>query len=198
MKKLKIAGLSLVALLVVLTAVGFLLPSKQRITRTVEVKAPVSAVFPLINNLPKGWTQWNPFVVAGDPTYQVSYSGPEEGVGAAQAWDGKETGEGKLKILRADPTQGIDYEVVLMHGSYRLEGSFACEPKGQVTTLTWVCDMDYGNNPIDRYFGLAMDGLLGKDMQKGLDTIREKSEAAALAAASAPAAAAAAAPTATP
>src|SRR5688572_27579762 len=112
MKILKIAGVSLVALAVVLTAVGFLLPSRQRITRSVEVKAPVSAVFPLINNLKGGWTQWNPFVSPDDKTYQISYSGPEEGVGASRAWDGETTGEGKMKILRADPTRGVDYEVV--------------------------------------------------------------------------------------
>ena len=196
MKILKIAGATLVALAVVLTAVGFLLPSRQRITRSVEVKAPVSAVFPLLNNLKTGWTQWNPFVSPDDKTYQISYSGPEEGVGASQAWDGESTGEGQMKILRADPTRGIDYEVVLMHGSYRMESSFTCEPKGQVTVVTWTCDTELGNNPLQRYFGLTMDGFLGSEMQKGLDTIRAKSEAAALA--SAPAPAASPAPTATP
>ncbi|HVE85010.1 MAG TPA: SRPBCC family protein [Myxococcales bacterium] len=182
MKTLKIAGASVVALVVVLTAVGFILPSRQRVVRTVEVQAPVSAVFPLINNLKTGWTQWNPFVSPDDKTYQVSYSGPEEGVGASQAWDGEKTGEGKLKIIRADPTRGIDYQVMLMHDSYRLDSSFTCEPKGQVTQVTWTCDMEVGNNPLRRYFGLTMDRFLGGEMERGLGAIKAKSEAAVAAA----------------
>jgi len=182
MKKLKIAGVSVVALLVVLTAVGFLLPSHRRITRTVEVKAPMAAVFPLLNNLKTGWVQWNPFVSADDKTYRVTYSGPEEGVGAVQSWDGETTGEGTMKILRADPTRGVDYEVVLMHGSYRLDSSFSCEPKGQTTAVTWTCDMELGNNPIQRYFGAIMGGDgLGTPMLKGLQTLGKRAEAAAVA-----------------
>jgi len=192
MKKLKIAGASVVALLVVLTAVGFLLPSHRTIQRTVVVKAPMAAVFPQLNNLKTGFATWNPFVSLDDKTYHVSYSGPEEGVGAMQAWDGKSTGEGTMKILRADPTRGVDYEVVLMHGSYRLGSSFSCEPKGQTTAVTWTCEMDYGNNPVQRYFGALMgeDGL-GKPMQQGLESLGKRAEAAAVAAAPAPASASA-------
>ena len=192
MKKLKIAGASIAALLVVLTAVGFLLPSRSSIQRSVTVKAPMAAVFPLLNNLKTGFASWNPFVSADDKTYHVSYSGPEEGVGATQAWDGKTTGEGTMKILRADPTRGVDYEVVLMHGSYRLGSSFSCEPKGQTTVVTWTCDMEYGNNPINRYFGafMAEDGL-GHQMQQGLENLGKRAEAAAVATAPAPAAASA-------
>jgi polyketide cyclase/dehydrase/lipid transport protein len=192
MKKLKIAGVSVVALLVVLTAVGFLLPSHATLRRSVEVKAPMAAVFPLLNNLKAGFSSWNPFVSPDDKTYHVSYSGPDDGVGATQSWDGKTTGEGTMKILRADPTRGVDYEVVLMHGSYRLGSSFSCEPKGQTTVVTWTCEMDYGNNPVNRYFGalLAEDGL-GKEMQKGLETLGKRAESATVATATPPAPAAA-------
>lgn len=196
MRILKIAGVSVVALVVVLTAVAFLLPSRRQVTRSVEVKAPVAAIFPLINNLKTGWPQWNPFVDPADKTYRINYSGPEEGVGASQAWDGETTGEGKMKIVRADPTRGVDYQVMLMHDSYRMDSSFTCEQKGDVTVLTWTCDTEVGTNPIQRYFGLMTDRFLGPEMEKGLGAIKAKAEAAAVA--SAPAAAAPAGGTATP
>jgi hypothetical protein len=52
--------------------------------------------------------------------------------------------------------------------------------------------MEYGNNPINRYFGafMAEDGL-GHQMQQGLENLGKRAEAAAVATAPAPAAASA-------
>jgi hypothetical protein len=47
--------------------------------------------------------------------------------------------------------------------------------------------MELGNNPINRYFGAIMgDDGLGMPMQKGLDTLGQRAEAAALATATQP------------
>ena len=37
---------------------------------------------------------------------------------------------------------------------------------------------DLGSNPINRYFGLIMDRMMGPDFEEGLNTLKGKVEAA--------------------
>jgi Polyketide cyclase / dehydrase and lipid transport len=178
MKKLKIVLGVLVGLFVVITAVGFILPSRVRVERSIVVNAPTSAIYPLIASLKNGHTQWTPFGPEMDPELKVVYSGPEEGVGAAQAWEGPKAGDGRLTITKADPARGIEYDMVTMQESFRLQGSMLCEPAGEGTKVSWVDTVDMGGNPYRRYFGLVHDDLIGDMFEKGLTTLKQKAEAA--------------------
>jgi hypothetical protein len=186
MKKLKIVLAVLAGLFVVITAVGFLLPSKMTVNRSVIVAAPPSAVYPLIANFKTGWSQWNPFDDDA-PDMKYEFSGPDEGVGAAQAWDSKDTGDGKMTITRADPAYGVDVDLTLMQESFRLKGALLCEPAAGGTKVTWTDEMELGGNPYRRYMGRFLESAIGSEFEKGLNTLREKAEAKVATATPAPA-----------
>jgi hypothetical protein len=179
MKKLKIVLGVLVSLFVIITAVGFLLPSRVRVERSVVVNAPASSIYPLIANLKAGHAQWSPFNADMDPENRIVYSGAEEGVGAALAWEGPQAGDGKMTITKADPARGIEYDMVTMQESFRLHGSMLCEPAAEGTKLTWTDTMEIkGSSPYKRYMGFFHTSVYGDMLEKGLTSLKQKVEAA--------------------
>jgi hypothetical protein len=174
MKILKIIGVGLVALFVLATAVGYLLPTSVTVTRSITVDAPPEAIYPLIANLEEGWPEWSPW---NDPKYQITYSGPKEGVGAMSHW--QDNGDNHLTIVKADPRTGAEYDLVMMNESFHMKSSLLCEPRGGKTEVTWKDHVDYGEHLYYRYFGLIIDGPLGAEMDKGLANLKTKAEARA-------------------
>jgi len=181
MKILKIILGVLGAIVVLAVTIGFILPSKHRVERSLVINAPPSAIYPLIANLKTGWPQWPPFGPSEYPGLKVTYAGPDEGVGASQSWDSKKTGDGTLTIIKADRMRGIEYDMVTMHDSFRLTGALICEPAASGTKVTWRDDMDVGNNLLHRYMGWMVEKPLGKSFEKGLASLKKKAEASAAA-----------------
>lgn len=175
MKKLKIAAAVVAGLFVTVTAVGFLLPRNCHCASSIVVDAPPEAIYPLIANFKDGWAQWTPFKYDDTP---VTFEGPLEGVGAVQRWDGPDSGDGSLKIVRADPARGVEMELSMMRESYKATGSLLCEPAGPgKTKVTWTDDFDMGTSPYRRWFGLALPSMIGKEFDKGLVVLKAKAEA---------------------
>ena len=175
---LKWGGIGLLGLFILVTAVGFLLPSRVEVTRSVTTSAPPETIYPLIANLEKGWPEWSPWEQERDADAQFEYSGPSEGVGATQVF--QDNGEGRLTITKADPSTGIEYDLVLMNESFRLKGSLLCSPKDDGRTeVVFKDEIDYGANPYWRYFGLIIEGPLGDQLAEGLANLKTKAEARA-------------------
>lgn len=181
MKILKIILGALGALAVLAVAIGFILPSKRRVERSLMINAPPSAIYPLIANFKTGWPQWTPFGPSEYPGLKMTYAGPDEGVGASQSWDSEKSGDGRLTITKADRIRGIEYDMVTMHDSFRLTGALICEPTAGGTKVIWRDDMDLGNNLFHRYMGLMVDKPLGSSFEKGLASLKQKAEASAAA-----------------
>jgi hypothetical protein len=119
-----------------------------------------------------GWTQWNPFDDE-DKTFRYTYAGPKDGVGATTSWDSDSSGDGHMTITRADPKSGVDYDLALMHDSYRLAGSLTCEPAGAgETKVTWGGDFDMTTNPYRKLMGPVTKAIISKEFDRGLATIK--------------------------
>lgn len=54
---LKLAIISFIALFLLVTCIGLLLPSTVRVSRTIEINAPADSVYPYISDL-KNWPKW--------------------------------------------------------------------------------------------------------------------------------------------
>jgi carbon monoxide dehydrogenase subunit G len=177
MKKfLKITAFVVAGLFVAVTAGGFLLPRKMRVSRSITVGAPPEAIYPLIANLKDGWAQWSPFGPAVYQNLKMEYSGPAEGVGAVQRWDSPDSGDGYLRITRADPARGVEMELGMMQETYKATGSLLCEPATDGTRVTWTDEFDYGNNPYRRYMSLIIGGALEQSFDQGLTALKKKVE----------------------
>jgi hypothetical protein len=177
MKYLKWAGGIVLGLGVVFVVVGLLLPRRYHVERSITITAPPQRIFSFVNRL-RDWPQWTAWTVERFPDMQVKFSGPEEGVGAHYEWDGESTGHGELKLTSSDPATGVAYDMAFDHGAMPCTGGIRFAAEGTGTKVTWFTDGDLGMNPINRYFGLMLDGMMGPDFQKGLENLKARAEAA--------------------
>jgi hypothetical protein len=159
-----------VALAVLLAVGGLLLPRVVHVSRSVNIARPPSAVFAVIDSF-QLFPQWSPWQDL-DPTMHQSIEGPRDGVGARLVWSGNDkVGSGSQLITAAVPDQFVDSD--LDFGKMGVAKSrMILEPQDGGTHVTWTLDTDMGANPVGRYFGLAMDHMIGPDFAKGLAKLK--------------------------
>jgi hypothetical protein len=175
MKILKRILLVLVVLVALFVVIGFFLPSRYRVERSVVIESTPAAIYGQISNF-KNWLQWTAWNQTKYPDMQVKFDGPETGVGAGYSWEGKSTGQGSIKFTRVEPEKGIAYDLEFEHGKYKSTGAIALEKAGDRIKVTWSNEGDLGGNPVNRYFGLMMDRMIGPDFEEGLNNLKQKIE----------------------
>jgi uncharacterized protein YndB with AHSA1/START domain len=177
MKTLRWIGIVIATLIVLFLVGGLFLPRKYHVERSVVIDAPPAAVFPAVNTL-KEWPSWTAWTVQRYPDMQISFDGPESGVGAKYSWTGKDVGVGQIVITESRPYQDIQYDLDFDNGKYLSTGGIKLVDENGKTKATWWNEGDLGLSPVNRYFGLMMDGMMGPDFQTGLDNLKRKVEAA--------------------
>jgi len=172
LKKIAIGLLILVGLLVV---IGFFMPRKSEVTRSVVINASPETVFPFVNNL-KNWELWSPWQ-AMDPTVKLTYGTVYEGVGGTYSWDGPETGKGTVTITSSEfPKQMLND--VTFDGMGTSKAAYNLEQVEGGTKLSWSFESDNGMNPFMRLMSVVMEGMLGDQFDQGLNKIKELAEKA--------------------
>jgi effector-binding domain-containing protein len=167
LKKILIA---LVAVLVIAVIVGLLLPRQVKVERAVVIDRPASLIFATVNSfqLFPRWSPWQDL----DPNMHQTVEGPREGVGAKLIWTGNDkVGNGTQIITAATPDRSVASD--LDFGSMGTAKSvMTLTPQGTSTKVAWSVLVDMGANPVGHYFGLMMDGMLGKDFATGLGKLK--------------------------
>lgn len=171
--------LAFVAIVVILLAVGFLLPRQVRVERSATIDAPAGVVFANVDDL-RRWEAWTPWGKDRDPTVEMSYSDSTAGKGAWFTWTSKKLGSGKLEIVDSQPPKAIDMRLAMDDAGEPAKCGFAFAESEGKTNVTWHFDADMGVWPPGRYFGLCMDWLLGGDYEKGLSNLKRVAEAQAI------------------
>jgi len=167
--------LGLVVLGVVLLAIGLVLPAHFRIERAVSINAPADKVYSLVVDPRewKRWTVWN----QRDPAMKINYGGPTAGVGARWAWESKTEGNGVMEFTEALSNQRIGYKLSFADYGMQSAGVMAIAPVGNGVRVSWTNEGEMGANPINRWFGLLMDRMVGKDFEAGLANLKKLAEA---------------------
>ena len=161
-------------MLVLLVGIAFVLPSEYRVERSIVVNVPAAQVFPKVGIM-KNWTEWMVWI-RRDPDMKMTYEGPESGVGAKQIWASEKEGNGELTFTKVEPNTYIGYDLAFPDfGSYS-KGSFTFSETGGKTTVTWADGGNLGMNPMMRYMGLFLDGMIGKDFDAGLAELKKRCE----------------------
>jgi effector-binding domain-containing protein len=167
LKKILIA---LVAILVIAGIVGLLLPRQVKVERSVVIDRPASLIFATVNSfqLFPRWSPWQDL----DPNMHQSMQGPRDGVGAKLVWTGNDkVGNGTQIITAAALNQSVASD--LDFGSMGTAKSvMTLTPQGASTKVAWSVLVDMGANPVGHYFGLMMDGMMGKDFAAGLGKLK--------------------------
>jgi len=175
MKWIKRILLVLVILVVVFLCVGFLLPSHYKVERTITMRSKAEKVYPIISDL-KTWNSWTAWNDRRYPDMKTDFSGADSGTGAKMNWNGKEVGNGALEVVKAAPTDGIEYNLDLNHGEFRSNGAIKMKLTDDGLQVTWVNEGDLGMNPVNRYFGLLMDHFMAQDLEEGLRNLKNATE----------------------
>jgi hypothetical protein len=168
----------LVGLWLVLLLVGFVLPGHYRVERSTVIAAKPDAVYPLVGDL-KAWRLWGVWF-GRDPAMRVSYSPATTEVGAWSQWKSKSQGDGKMTISATRPPVYFEYKMEFADMGMVSRGTMALEAApGPATRVTMAMEGDLGRSPINRWFGLFMDRLVGPDFEGGLANLKRISEAPA-------------------
>jgi uncharacterized protein YndB with AHSA1/START domain len=171
LKRIAFAVAAVIALLLV---IGLLLPSGFKVQRSVQVAAPASKIYPLIVD-PRQWKQWTVWN-RRDPAMQMSYAGAESGPGAKWTWQSKTEGNGEMEFTAAVPNERIDYTLAFPEFGMTSRGQLLLVPEGTGTRVTWTNEGDMGGSPVNRYFGLLMDRMVGPDFEAGLNNLKGLAE----------------------
>lgn len=174
---------AVVALLIVLTLVAWLLPAQRHVERSVEVRATPAQVWPWIAE-PRRWSAWSPWL-ARDPKTRLDYEGPVSGAGAGWRWASLSQGNGHMRFTTAEPPQTLGYEMTFEDMGLQARGAFVLTPAADGTKVVWQMDAALGNNPLTRWFGLALDSVVGADFESGLGRLAAQVQSAAPAASAA-------------
>lgn len=169
MKLLKWIGIGLAVLVAVLVAVGFTLPQEVRVAREITINAPPQQVHAVLDDMQQ-FNNWSPWYGL-DPDATHQFEGPDSGVGAVLKWQGNDdVGKGRMEIVESVPGQRVKV-ALLFDDSYASVATHHLEPTANGTRVQWVFEA-YMDNLIGRYMGLAMDGMIGPDYERGLAQLK--------------------------
>jgi hypothetical protein len=166
----------LVAVWLILMLVGLVLPGHYRVVRTTVIAAKPSAVYPHVADL-KAWRDWGVWFVR-DPQMQISYSPATTEVGAWSQWKSKSQGDGKMTITVSRAPADFEYRMDFLDMNMAARGTMELTPAGpDGTQVAMTMAGDLGHSPVNRWFGLFMDKLVGPDFVAGLANLKRISEA---------------------
>jgi len=173
MRALKIIGGGILAIVIILLALGSLLPSEYRVERSAEIAAPPEAVFAHVNSL-KRWDAWSPWI-ARDKSIDNSFSGPDEGAGARVTWTSDGEGSGSQEITRSVPHTRIETHLDFGdQGSADADWTFEATSSG--TRVTWGMHGDMPG-PLGGLIASQMERFIGPDYEDGLTRLAKHVEA---------------------
>lgn len=175
---LKRFSLILVGLLFLLFIFSFFLPSSLKIERKITIDASSDVVFHQVDEL-KNWKNWSVWSEKDSTMYLKAgaFSTPSSGVGATFNWNSEEgqVGEGCMKITKSQPFDLI--ELSLDFGTVGDVISYwNFQPKDDILEVVWGINLDFGFNPISKWFGLFVEDEMVKDLEKGLQNLKKFSE----------------------
>ncbi len=170
MRKISYGIVGFVALLLI---VGIVLPRHARVDVATRIDAHPATVFALVNDF-RRHSVWSPLTET-DPNARVVFSGPARGVGATVTWDGAIIGTGTQIITQSRPFEFVE-TVINPDESGSARSWFDIADDGGTTALTWGYETDYGYNLVGRYFALILAGVIEKEHEQGLASLKDFAE----------------------
>ncbi|CAM2008425.1 SRPBCC family protein [Acanthopleuribacter pedis] len=173
MKVVKIVLGGLVAALLFFVAfLVFVAPSDFSVARSIEISAPKAYVFPAVNKL-KNWKHWMIWAER-DPNMEITYSGPDTGIGSKSAWQSESQGSGEMECLATELDKSVTYRLYFPDFDMASEVIMKVEEVSpEVTRVTWLNEGDVGGNPINKLFAMNMDSMVGPDFEAGLSNMKK-------------------------
>jgi len=167
------ALMTLLGLVLVVTAVGFLMPRRVLVEKATVIDQPVERVFPWVADL-KRWAEWTVWNATEDPTLTYSYPGATTGLAGAMHWTAQKMGSGSLIFREFEPNRAVRYEMRMpSHGTIVL-GNIEFESAGGGSTrVDWFDEVDLGPNPYKKLLGPILKPMLGRAFERSLVGLKQ-------------------------
>jgi Polyketide cyclase / dehydrase and lipid transport len=154
-------------LMTVVAVGGFFLPASLVVERERLIPMAVPELYVRVAGLPR-WPEWSTWWQR-EPFLAAQFSGPASGVGCEMAWQSKQEGEGRAKIIAVAP----DRQVALAldfgdRGEAQCQIRFEESADRQQTRVRWTFRTDFGGNTGRRYFGLFSRSWVERDLDESL------------------------------
>ena len=176
MKALKIILYIVLALVLVVAAAIFMIPTEYNVERSTTVNAPKKLVMQQVGRF-ENFAKWNPWGKL-DPNMTKTITGTDGEVGAKYSWEGNDdVGKGSMEITFITDSR-VDEKLVFLT-PYESEAStyITLEEVDGGTKVTWGMQ---GSNPRPMNLMVPMmDGFIGKDYEAGLAELKKMTEAIA-------------------
>ncbi|HKY90803.1 MAG TPA: SRPBCC family protein [Nevskiaceae bacterium] len=172
MKVLKWLLILIVAGAAALAGIGFFLPDKAHVERSIVIDRPPATVYTVLNGF-RRFNEWSPWANL-DPKAITTYEGPPIGVGSKMSWASEDpnVGSGSQEILEVEAPSFIKLRLIFADFESDNTATYKLEPEGAGTKLTWSYDTDFRGDLMGRWFGTMLDSMLGPDYEKGLAKLK--------------------------
>jgi len=173
MKFLKPFIFFLLAVLVVTAILSMLMPTKQKIERSVTINAPAAVIYQQLIKL----ENFNKYSVWSqqDSTIKYTLTGTDGTVGAGTSWTGDPeiSGDGKIEIVSLEENKTIRHKLSFTKPKKgTAESAFTLKETNGVTTVTWNFDLATPRpwNIFNLFYSL--DKKMGTDFEESLATLK--------------------------
>lgn len=155
------------------TIVVLVIPSTQRIERTITIQAPTTKVYDYLTRFEnfEKWSGWK----EKDQTLKTGILGLDGTFGAIYNWSGDDQhfGEGKMEITSLRIYKEIEHSITILRPKpSNAKSEFILGDVDGQTRLTWRFEVD---NPRPRNLSSLfnkMNSKLGKDLEEGLKNLK--------------------------
>ena len=158
------------AVLVVFVGVGLLLPKEYEVKRSIVINASPEDIYPSVVDL-KQWSSWGVWFQR-DPNMQIEYGGPDRAIGMYSKWHSASEGSGELEITQLKHNRRVRYSLRFAEYEMGTTGQILLEETPDGTRVIWSDKGEVGANPLDRYFVLMIDDMIGPDFETGLENLK--------------------------
>jgi len=174
MKLIKILLIGFLLAVALLLLAALVLPSSYQVERSVSINQPKDQLFSYLVLLKNqdNFSVW----VALDPNVKKTYRGEDGTVGFVSAWQSEkqEVGAGEQQITAIKAGERIEYELRFLQPFASVAQAYMQLEAAQAdqTTVTWGFQghMPYPMNLL--LLVMDMEGLIGRDLQQGLDKLK--------------------------
>jgi effector-binding domain-containing protein len=173
MKVFKGLLLAIVLLFILFLIITVFLPSHYYVERKIEINAPQSIVYYLIDDL-RNWKYWDTWWKL-DTNQVRTFSGPIFGLNSKFAWSSrnKDVGNGEVAIIEEKPFEYVKLTITFgkeMHST----NTFRFMQLGDKLLVNW--SMEGELKFLAKWFRFFLDKAVGKDFEEGLANIKRLSE----------------------
>lgn len=168
----------LILILAIVLIAAYMMPKNYAIEREITINKPVDTVFNYVRSL----KNQNEFSVWAnmDPKMKATYSGTDGEVGSKSAWKSnvKEVGVGEQEITKITQRKRIDFALRFKKPMEDTAVGFMSTETvaGNQTKVKWGINgvIPYPMNIMLPM--MKMDQMIGNDLQKGLENLKDKLE----------------------